>query len=159
MIDKVINRRDLITSRHRIAAVGVTLFFWGALLYLWQPLIAAVAWVFEVKLFYDQMIVLGGLQAFRQLLLIYLAVIVGLGATLLVWARINQWRFRGKERRSRFPDATVQEVADTFGVDPGQLYGWQQQPTLTVSFDDAGNITGVAPIPRDPSAEPHKPVG
>lgn len=158
MIDKVINRRDLVTNRHRIAAVGITLFFWGALLYLWQPLIAAIAWVFEIKLFYDQMVVLGGLQAFRQLLLIYLTVIVTLGAMLVAWARINQWRFRGKERRSRFPDATVGEVAETFAVDADELHHWQQLRRLTVSFDDAGNIAGIVPTAPPPQAGPRQPA-
>lgn len=143
MIDKVINRRDLITTRHRIAAVGITLFFWGALLYLWQPLIAAIAWVFEVKLFYDQMIVLGGLHAFRRLLLVYITVVACLGAALLIWAKINEFRFSGRERRGRFPNAAIDEIAESFHVDAERLYGWQQQSCLTVSFDDDGKLIDV----------------
>ena len=98
--DLIINRPDWLSKGQQVTAVGATLFFWFALFYLWQPAISLVAWAFNVKLFYSHMVVLGGYETFLSVWMNYALVIAIMGGSLLLWARINQWRFRGRERRN-----------------------------------------------------------
>ena len=51
----IISRPELKDARHRIAEVGVTLFFWGVMLFLWQPLISLLAWLFAIHFLYEHM--------------------------------------------------------------------------------------------------------
>jgi biofilm PGA synthesis protein PgaD len=124
--DLIINRPDWVTRGQQVTAVGTTLFFWFALLYLWQPLISLIAWAFNVKLFYSHMVVLGGYETFLDVWKAYALVIVLMGGSLIVWARINQWRFRGAERRTAIPRTDDGDVAETF------------QMTVTGEVVDAG---------------------
>jgi biofilm PGA synthesis protein PgaD len=115
--DLIIERPDLVKPGHKLTAMGITLFFWGALLYLWQPLLSLIAWGLNIQLFYNHMILLGGHRVFLQLLGFYLSVILCLGGGLILWARINQWRFRGKERRLARRDTTdLPRLVELFGL-------------------------------------------
>ncbi len=132
----IIEEPDSLRLPHKITAVGLTLLFWGILLYLWQPLISMVAWALNVKLFYNHMIVLGGYHNFLALVIDYLIVIAIMGGILIIWARINLWRFRGKDRRKRPADASTAELAEYFEVSAEQLEQWRQQDSLAVTLND-----------------------
>ncbi len=132
----IIDDRDELKMPHRLTAWGITLLFWGVMLYLWQPLISMLAWAFQIKLFYKHMVVLGGYEDFLALILAYAVVIICMGAVLLLWARINQWRFRGREKRQRMADVTAAQVAAHFGVEKAQLKQWQQSKCLRVTLDE-----------------------
>ena len=62
--DLIIDRPEWVSKGQRLSALGVTLFFWFALIYLWQPAISLLAWSFNIKLFYSHMVVLGGYETF-----------------------------------------------------------------------------------------------
>ncbi len=147
--DLIINRPDWVTRGQQVTAVGTTLFFWFALLYLWQPLISLIAWAFNVKLFYSHMVVLGGYETFLDVWKTYALVIALMGGSLIVWARINQWRFRGAERRTAIPRTDDGDVAETFGVQPGQLQNWRTMKSVVLDIDEKSQVEGVsAHIPK-----------
>lgn len=132
----IINEPESLRLPHKITSFGLTLLFWGLLLYLWQPLISMLAWSLNVKLFYNHMIVLGGYHNFIGLLIDYLIIIIIIGCVLILWARINQWRFRGNERRTRPPDAYTEELAEYFEVSQLDLEKWQKLDSLEISLND-----------------------
>lgn len=142
--DLIINRPDWVTRGQQVTAVGTTLFFWFALLYLWQPLISLIAWAFNVKLFYSHMVVLGGYETFLDVWKAYALVIALMGGSLIVWARINQWRFRGAERRTVIPRTDDGDVAETFGVQPGQLQNWRTMKSVVLDIDEESQVEGVS---------------
>lgn len=147
--DLIINRPDWVTRGQQVTAVGTTLFFWFALLYLWQPLISLIAWAFNVKLFYSHMVVLGGYETFLDVWKTYALVIALMGGSLIVWARINQWRFRGSERRTAIPRTDDGDVADAFGVQPEQLQNWRTMKSVVLDIDENSQVEGVSSyIPR-----------
>ncbi len=139
----IIDEKALLSSSEQLAAKGITLAFWFALFYLWQPLISMVAWFFNIKLFYDHMIILGGYRGFLDIVALYALVICLLGGALILWGKINQWRFRGKERRSPQPEATIDEMADYFAVNPEELAKWQEYQNATVIFDENHHVESV----------------
>lgn len=132
----IIDAPESLRLPHKLTSFGLTLLFWGILLYLWQPLISMLAWALNIKLFYNHMIVLGGYHNFLALVVDYLIVIAIMGSVLILWARINLWRFRGRERRKRPRDATTQELAEDFHVTAEELERWRQMDHLVVTLNE-----------------------
>jgi biofilm PGA synthesis protein PgaD len=136
----IIDRPDWVRPGEKITALGVTLLFWGALLYLWQPLLSILAWGLNIHLFYNHMIVMGGYQAFLNLLLFYSIVIAILGGGLIVWARINQWRFRGKNRRRGEFFTDHNQMCQEFAVDPADLDRLRASRKLNIKLTPEGRL-------------------
>ena len=158
----IIEEPDSLRLPHKITAVGLTLLFWGILIYLWQPLISMVAWALNIKLFYNHMIVLGGYHNFLALVVDYLIVIGIMGGVLIIWARINLWRFRGKERRKRPADATTEELAQYFEVSAQEMEQWRQMDSLEIGLNEKELPSAVAvhmPFKDKPADEPEASSG
>lgn len=142
--DLIINRPDWVTKGQQVTAVGATLFFWLALFYLWQPAISLVAWAFNVKLFYSHMVVLGGYETFLSVWMNYAIVITIMGGSLILWAKINQWRFRGRDRRNSIPATDAKDVAKTFGVLPQQLDDWREMKNVVLDIDEESRVQSLS---------------
>ena len=135
-------------SGQKLTAVGITLLFWAILLYLWQPLISLLAWWLNIKLFYNHMIVLGGYQAFLEVALFYLTVIFILGGGLILWARINLWRFRGKKMRNFSGVIDDKEIRKFIGINEQQLNKLQSSRNVKLLLNDAGEIESLVTLIR-----------
>ena len=140
----IIDRPDWVRPGEKFTALGITLLFWGALLYLWQPLLSLLAWGLNIHLFYNHMIVLGGYRAFLNLLAFYSLVIAALGGGLILWARINQWRFRGKNRRLDLSSTDVPLLCRQFALEPVYLEQAQQYRRLSVTLASDGSVVRIA---------------
>lgn len=136
----IINHPELVRPGQRLTAMGITLFFWAVLLYLWQPLLSLVAWGFNIRLFYNHMIVLGGYHAFVELLKFYAIVVAVLGGGLILWARINQWRFRGRDRRQGSPYTDSAALCAVFQVAPEQLEQVRGSANVNVTLAEDGSV-------------------
>jgi biofilm PGA synthesis protein PgaD len=136
----IIDRPDWVRPGQKFTALGVTLVFWGALLYLWQPLLSLLAWGLNIHLFYNHMIVMGGYEAFLNLLAFYALVILILGGGLILWARINLWRFRGKNRRNGVFFTEEEKLCRDFEVSAEQLAELRAAQKLTVKLTPDGRI-------------------
>lgn len=137
----IIDRPDLVPPGQKLTAWGITLFFWGALLYLWQPLLSLLAWGLNIQLFYNHMILLGGYRTFFDLLVKYLITITILGGGLIVWARINQWRFRGKERRTGIGATDMELLSADFGLALEEIEALANDKVISVTFVDEQKIS------------------
>ncbi|HET8711187.1 MAG TPA: poly-beta-1,6-N-acetyl-D-glucosamine biosynthesis protein PgaD [Spongiibacteraceae bacterium] len=136
----IIDRPDLVPPGQKLTAWGITLLFWGALLYLWQPLLSIIAWGLNIHLFYNHMILLGGYRTFLDLLAMYLTIIALLGGGLILWARINQWRFRGRERRTGIDRTNIAALCKNYGVESAELETAMQHRVISVTFTETGLI-------------------
>jgi biofilm PGA synthesis protein PgaD len=139
----IIDRPELVKSGERLSAWGITLFFWGVLLYLWQPALSLLAWAFNIKLFYQHMVVLGGFESFLSLLKAYAIVIACLGGALLLWAKINELRFRGTVRRAQVSEINTHQLAEYFSVSQPSLVKWQAEKVLFVQMSNSGQVTEI----------------
>jgi len=139
----IIVRPDLQTIRQRFGYSFLTFLFWLIWFYLWIPLISLGGWLFGVDLIHDEMVVRDGLNSLIELLGVYFLVIFLISAILGIWAIVNLWRFRGKNRRG--PRATVSEekLSDDFNVSSQQVVAWRQCRRLVISHDAEGNIVTV----------------
>ena len=139
----IIESPNLQSLRQRYAYAALTLFFWVFWFYLWIPAISLVAWLLGIEILYDQMVVQAGLEALRELLIFYGAVITVLGLSLTGWALYNQIRFRGKERRTLLPNISNNEIMQFFDVDPALAIRLQQATHIELTHDEQGCIVTI----------------
>lgn len=141
MEELIINKRESLRAHHKVTYFSLTFIFWGFIAYLWQPLVSLIAWLFGFQLFYEHMIELGGYQAFIDSLKLDFQIIAAICITLIVWAKVNQWRFRGKCRRTLSRRVRQDEVAEYFKVEPSSLHELIQQKNVTLQISDDKVIT------------------
>lgn len=75
-------------------------------------------------------------------LTLYLVIAVFYGATLIIWAKYNQFRFR-TERRSRKPGLERDDVAESFRVSPELVTELSQARVSVAHHDEHGGLIGV----------------
>lgn len=138
----IINSPSILRLRDRFTEVGLTLFFWMLMLYLWQPVLSMLAWLFQGYVFFHHMIKLSGYAGFAESAFNFCLTILITNAVLLVWARINMWRFRNRDRRTErpMPTTSLLEHCLYFDVEPTQVEQWRQYRRMTVFFNDDGSI-------------------
>ena len=125
-------------------AWGVTLLFWAAFLYLWQPLISLIAWWLNIKLFYNHMILLGGYQAFLDVVKFYLLVISALGGGLIIWARINLWRFKHNNLRNYCDHVNKKGINEYFTINEEKLTYLQSVNNVNITLNQYGGIINIS---------------
>ncbi len=139
----IINRPDLQSSSQRMIYPIITFAFWMLWIYIWLPLFSLIAWGFGVQLFYDEMILERGFEAFLELATTYGVVIILLGGSLISWALYNWMRFRNKERRSMAKLLSAEEMAEYFQVDTEELVVWHGVNRVVVHHNEQGDIEQV----------------
>ncbi len=130
--------------RHRHRRAGdqlLTLLMWGIYAYLWLPFISLVAWYLGVDLFYQEMVINGGFEAFLDLSGWYLLIIFLILLVVAGWSTSNYFRFRDQNRR-RVPSQVGEEaIAAWFGVDPAALAAMKKAGRLEMEFDGHGRLS------------------
>lgn len=124
----------------KLTAWGFTLFFWGVLLYLLQPILSLVAWWLNINLFYNHMIMLGGYQAFLDVVAFYLLVICILGGGLIIWARVNLWRFKNNNQREFCDHVNEKGIHEYFTINEQKLTYLQSVSHVYISLNQKGGI-------------------
>ena len=72
------------------------------------------------------------------------AIVVLINTVLLfAWARYNQMRFRGKERRKAMPVVTIADYARMYGFAPEEIAAWQSARILVMHHNDDGQLVQV----------------
>ena len=139
----IIESPGLLRTRQRIAEVGVTLAFWAVLLYLWQPLASLLAWLFQGGVTYQYSIPGEQAEETLRVIRVYFSSLLVLVVLYISWAKLNQYRFRGKEQRSVRPPADVHAVAQYYNVDVTALSRWRCIRQMVVDLDSVGKLTDV----------------
>lgn len=73
-------------------------------------------------------------------MLSYLSVALLLLISLVCWSRYNTWRWRGKERRTRFPNLDVGALPTYFGADTELVTQLRDAAIVTIHSDSNGDI-------------------
>lgn len=143
--DVIIQAPDRLRLPHHLTGATLTVFFWGLAIWLCQPLFTLAAWYLNISIASEQMADNDGWQALTQLAVAYGGSIIVMCSVLLVWARVQQWRFRGKEKRSWPVELSNEEVAQWFGTDPFARRHWMRLRHNNVYFNDATRALTVRP--------------
>lgn len=140
----IIETPKLQTLKHRFSSSLVTFVFWVFWLYLWQPLVSIIAWAMGVRIFYTNMISLGGIGGFLKLLGIYTLVVCIIAVVFFGWAYYNNRRFKNKQRRGKFWKISFTNLAERYNLTEEQVLDCKVSRRIVVHFDEAGKITGVS---------------
>lgn len=138
----IVENSHLQSKTLKSAWLTVTLLMWFFYVYLWLPLISLVAWWFGYQTFTFHMITLDGITGVKTLLVNYLLFVVILCGALLIWARLEKYRFERKARRSNIEPIGNHSVAKFFELDEAMLTNMQTKKVITVEFDQKGGMTG-----------------
>ncbi len=128
------------TPHRRAGDQVLTLVMWGIYAYLWLPLISLIAWFLGIDLFYQEMVINGGFDAFVDLSGWYLLIIVIILVTVGGWSASNYFRFHDKNRRISQPTVSDQEMAEWFGIESDRLGAIRDSDRLRLAFDREGRI-------------------
>ena len=141
----IIRSPERVTAGHHTASVTMLLTMWSLFLWLLAPFATALFWYIFGEVAWHQMREYEGWRWVVDVLPLWLGIIFLMSLALFLWARINQLRFRGHEKRTRLPDVGGDAIAKDFGVDPVQREFWLKSRVLAVAFDEKSRITPVAP--------------
>lgn len=150
--DLIIERPDLQSWPVLLGSRTVTAIMWALYVYLWLPLLTLIGWALGVDQAYQQMVELGGYLVVISLWLFFGSVILIMGGVLLLWARINFYRFRGTDRR-RVPGLTDSvRMATDFGLAAEQLQTLQSCRRAVLGHRPDGTLQNVRIGFTSPSA-------
>lgn len=135
----------------------LTFLMWAIYAYLWLPLISLIAWFLGIDLFYQEMVVNGGFDAFVDLSAWYLLIIGLIMLTVGAWSLSNYLRFHDNERRRPQPAATDEEIQSWFGVDSEIHESLRASRRMRLSFDSTGRLIDYAGLPTDDTAASESP--
>ncbi|TDR76621.1 poly-beta-1,6-N-acetyl-D-glucosamine biosynthesis protein PgaD [Paludibacterium purpuratum] len=138
--DLIIEARHVLTLRQRALSWLLTLLGWGIWCYLWLP---ALALALVLNFDPDIQPGSGNLRESLDILLIYGSIAVGLGGALVLWSRINLWRFSGMDRRSPIANASLAEIADDLALSFSMLKSGQEGKIVVVHHGPEGGIIGI----------------
>lgn len=135
--DIIIERRGALRWFHHLRDLFLTLMLWAFLVWLWQPALELLFWYLNLAVTENDRHVLAGLEDLRQVGGFYVLVILLLCGSLFLWARTQQWRFRGRDTRaaSPAPQLSNEQIAGWFGVDPAARVNWTRLRSGNVYFD------------------------
>lgn len=126
---------------HFVIDVFVTLVAWVALLYfLGMGMLSILQGQRsgpEVTLLVERLLPSAGTVGAYMLVAAFNA------AVLLLWAKYNEWRFRGKERRTASPLLDDEQLAKSFGIDLPERLRSSRARRMTVHHDSEGNIRNI----------------
>lgn len=151
--DVIIDQPTAMRLPHRLTNIGLTMVFWGLLLWLWQPLLTLGLWYINSMITYDHMVVLGGWRPFIETSLVYMGVVSLQCGALIGWARLQQWRFRGKEKRGRPAELDNNSVAKWFGTHPFARRHWMRLRTMNVYFNEDNHELRIRPTNMESEEE------
>ncbi|MCW3478664.1 poly-beta-1,6-N-acetyl-D-glucosamine biosynthesis protein PgaD [Neisseriaceae bacterium JH1-16] len=143
--DLIIHAEHNLTWAQRLISMSLTSLLWLFWMYLWMPLISLIGWLFGVEFFYDEMVLREGWYGLLELLLIYALVVAVISGMLLLWACVNYYRFRGRERRKAIPSLPLAEQAGDFSVSTSAVATGQASRIVVVHHDQYGMITAIEP--------------
>lgn len=87
---------------------------------------------------------LPAIKGFLDLMANYALVIAAGGALLILWARYNQYRFSGKNRRLASAPVTAADLAARYGFRPDDVEDWHQARILVMTHDPNGLLIKIA---------------
>jgi len=129
------------TLRLKYSSTLITLIFWIIWFYLWVPLITLAGWWLQLKFFEQEMLIVDGLDAFLDVLPVFIAVTLALTGTLAIWALYNFTRFKGMDRRKALPPVQNSDLLQLWAISEVNLTGAQTNKISTISISEDGNIT------------------
>lgn len=152
--DTMVIRSERGLWRHALDVV-LTLFAWVFFTYLFARGIREIALTGHVGV---DMPLLSRLQPALTDLGVYVLAMFLQGSLLIVWARYNLWRFRGKQRRANTSPVAPSQLQAFYGVDTASLHQLRTQPICVIAHREDGSIADLEFPPTRPQVQVKQPL-
>jgi biofilm PGA synthesis protein PgaD len=142
MRDWIINKPHLQTREQKISSLCIAVLSWLLWLYFLLPLFTLGGWLLGVKSLSAEIRWFGGYKTLLELLQMYGSIIAGIAVFWLCWTLFTSCRKSVilPEQQTPLDD---QKLCESFKITAAQLQLGRLAKVVTVSFDDAGHITGI----------------
>ena len=137
----IIESPKLQTLRLKYASSLLTFIFWVIWFYLWVPLITLAGWWLQISFFEKEILITDGLDAFLDVLPIFIGITLALSGTLGMWAYYNFTRFKGLDRRKPLPAVNDTDLIQLWGLSEEELNMAHSNKVSTIFFSENGSIT------------------
>lgn len=139
----IIEDPSLQTLGQRYGWYSVTFIFWVLYIYLWLPAITLLAWFFGYQRFTEYFINSSQALTTSSGIGLYLIIVAIIAVIFLGWAKIEQARFTGKQRRSNAKPVTTEEMAAHWEINAEHLASAQYQKRTTIHFTQSARIQAI----------------
>ena len=129
----IIEKSPKIGKYRRVSEGGVAAFGWLVWFAMIRPLLLLTIWCFGIRVFYEEMIELGGFNNLR-VFGVYFLVILGIYTILQLWNRYNVLRFRGKDRRQGGLPASNYKMGAFFQMPEEKVETLKKENAIDVHF-------------------------
>jgi|WetSurMetagenome_2_1015567.scaffolds.fasta_scaffold98988_3 poly-beta-1,6-N-acetyl-D-glucosamine biosynthesis protein PgaD len=132
---EVINEKGLRSWKRACIETGITLGFWGLILYLFAIVITFCLWYFGFHLAYYEFYVVGFYEM-QRLFANAITVSVVVMALSLLWSYYNVFliKIKGERRRSQVSISFDEDMAKLFHIAPDMLRKVKDCQVINVSF-------------------------
>lgn len=143
--DLIINAGHKASLVQRVTSFVLTLVWWALWIYLCLPALAFVSVAVSGEQLLPYHVDTSNRQHYLDLLLNYALVIVLFGGALVLWSRINLWRFAGVERRKPVPSVSLTDLAADVGISVEELARARESQVMVVYHGKEGGIAEIHP--------------
>ncbi len=153
----IIERPDRQSRGRRFGFGFLTLVFWMIWLYLWMPLITALAWYLGFRQFELQFLQLGGFDGLREVLGTYFTVFELIVVAFLGWSLYNQRRHA--RNKQVFPPVRTRygRMCRTFGLHKSGLLRLRHSKRAVVDYDIGRSVLVLETTPmKNPRQRPSR---
>jgi len=147
----IIDRPDLLGSSRRWTEWGITTIGWVMWVFICRPILIALLWALGLRVFYHQMVKLGGLGGIVELFWIYFWVVVAIWIIIRSWNLYNYLKFRNKNARKHSRPVGAREIEKFFKLPSECLGGVHSSSVVEVDFIERNDIR-VKDISKDRGA-------
>lgn len=136
----ILNMPDLVARHTKIGSSVFTLLFWAVFVYLWMPVITVIAWMTGLYHSYGELTYARDVKDLAHLAVVYAAIVVALGGSLLMWALQEYLRFRNVNRRREPVAVSHQELAMHAGIDESDITAGQDARRMVAHHSVHGRV-------------------
>ena len=142
MREWIINNPHLQTRQQKISSFCIAALSWLLWLYFLLPLFTLGGWLMGAKSLSAEIRWFGGYKTLLELLQMYGSIIAGIALFWFCWTLYTSWR-KPVVLPAQQAQLDDQKLCESFQITTPQLQQGRLAKVVTVSFDDAGHITGI----------------
>lgn len=124
----------------RLVSRLLTVLWWLLWVYLWLPALAFACLLIWGEQLLPVAVRIDQLPDHLAVLGRYALLVCLFGGGLVLWSRINYWRFSGEEQRSAIDSITLEDIAADLGLAPQLLREGQGGKVVVVHHNPEGGI-------------------
>lgn len=124
----------------RLVSRLLTVLWWLLWVYLWLPALAFACLLIWGEQLLPVTVRIDQLPDHLAVLGRYALLVCLFGGGLLLWSRINYWRFSGEEQRGEIDNVTLEEMAADLGLAPQLLRAGRAGKVVVVHHNPEGGI-------------------